>query len=403
MHQRTLWLVFGVLGGALILLGCGGGLLSAVFVLSSGDTLTVSDTLPIAGIIGWGLGFGIPVIVHSWAAWQMRPSRPFAPSRVWLMWLAWVLLVGLGAVISSASLVPTWLLPPVHVLAMSLPPLIVLWLVGKALGGAGGSWREVIANVTGGGTVGFLSALVSEGLVAFALVIVVTIVMLMTPNGTDQVAVLAKQLQDPAFLSDSTNLIRLLLSPIIAIATFGMLTIPVPLIEEIFKTLAAGVVARWARPNPARAFLWGIAGGAGFALVENVFNGSLGGTEGWALGAVARFGATMMHCATGGLVGWGWGQLWSKRRPLRLLGSFIVAVIIHGIWNAITVSAVLLSASVLIHGENSIWPAIAGLGTLIVLGGLGLLSVTFIFALPLVGRKLAADTKQLQIETTDLE
>ena len=41
------------------------------------------------------------------------------------------------------------------------------------------------------------------------------------------------------------------------------------------------------RPGPARALLWGVAGGAGFALAENLFNGALGGTEGWAPGAVA--------------------------------------------------------------------------------------------------------------------
>ena len=105
----------------------------------------------------------------------------------------------------------------------------------------------------------------------------------------------------------------------------------------------------------------------------------------------------------GFLVGWGWGQLWGGRRPLRLLVSYIAAVIIHGMWNAMTVSAVLLSASALVHSGNDIWPAIAGLGMLIVLGMLALLTVTFVVALPLIGRKLAADTKQLQAETAGLE
>jgi RsiW-degrading membrane proteinase PrsW (M82 family) len=228
--------------------------------------------------------------------------------------------------------------------------------------------------------------------------------MLMTPGGEDQVIALANNLQDPTWVSDLTNLVKLLLSPTIAITTFGLLSIPVPIIEEVLKTLAAGVVARWARPHPARAFLWGVTGGAGFALVENVFNGALGGgVEGWAIVAVARFGATMMHCMTGGLVGWGWGQLWTERRPLRLLGCYVAAVIVHGMWNAITMSAVFLSASVLVLGGNDVWPAIAGLAILIVLGLLGLLTVTFVFALPLVGRKLATDIKQLQTETAGLE
>ena len=247
------------------------------------------------------------------------------------------------------------------------------------------------------------AASLGEGLVAFALLVVLVVVMLMSPGGEKQVAALAENLQNPVWLSDLSNLVKLLLSPAVAAATLGMLSIPVPLIEEVLKTLAAGVVAGWIRPHPARAFLWGVAGGAGFALVENVFNGALGGAEGWAIGSVARLGATMMHCATGGLVGWGWGQLWTERRPWRLLGTYVVAVVIHGTWNAITVSAALLSVSVLTHGGSGIWPAIAGLGMFIILGVLGLLTVTFIFALPLAGRKLAADIKQLQTETAGLE
>ena len=393
MQRRTLWLVVGIAGGILALLGCGCGLLALVFFLSSGGALTTTETLPVAGIMGLSLGFGILLMLHGWAAWRAHPSRPFNPSRVWLMWLTWMLLVGLGAAISSLSLAPTWLLPPVHVLTMTLPPLIVLWSVGRALGGVGGSWREVVTGMVGGAAVGLGGSLVGEGLVMLALVVVAVAVTLMTPDGADQVAVLANNLQDPAWLSDFTNLAELLLSPAVAIAVLGVFSIPVPLIEETFKTLAAGLVARWVRPHPARAFLWGVASGAGFALVENVFNGALGGAEGWAMGAVARFGATMMHCVTGGLVGWGWGQLWTERRPLRLLGSYVAAVVTHGVWNAITINAVLLSAGALVHGGNDIWLAIVSLGGVTVLGLLGLLTVTFAVALPFAGRKLVAETK----------
>ena len=121
------------------------------------------------------------------------------------------------------------------------------------------------------------------------------------------------------------------------------------------------------------------------------------------MGAVVRFGATMMHCVTGGLVGWGWGQLWTERRPLRLLGSYVAAVVTHGVWNAITINAVLLSAGALVHGENDIWLAIVSLGGVTVLGLLGLLIVTFVVALPFAGRKLVAETKQLQAGTDGLE
>jgi hypothetical protein len=403
MQRRTGWLAIGIAGGAFVLLGCGGGLLMLVSVLSSRGALATVEALPMAGLIGLGLGFGIPLMHHGWAAWHARPSRPFTPSRVWLIWLTWMLLVGLGAAISSLSLHPAWLLPPVHVLTMSLPPLIALWSVGGALCGAGGSWREVVTGMVGGGTIGLGGSLIGEGLVVVVLVTFAIAVALMTPGGAERVTALVNNLRDPVWLSDLTNLASLLLSPTGAIGALAVFSFPVPLIEEALKTLASGVVARWVRPHPARAFLWGVAGGAGFALAENVFNGALGGTDGWAMGAVARFGATMMHGATGGLVGWGWGQLWAERRPWRLLGSYGAAVTVHGVWNAITIGAVLLSAGALTRQENDIWIAVASLGMLTTLGLLGLLTVTFAFALPFAGRKLAAQTEQLQAETAGLE
>jgi hypothetical protein len=339
-------------------------------------------------MIGLGLGAGISLMLHGWAAWRGQPSRPFNPSRVWLTWFAWALLIGLGAVVSSSSAISTWWLLPIHVLAMAFPPLIALWSVGWGVRGMAGSWREVIAGMAGGGVLGMGGALIGEGLLVLAFVIIIVVVALLSPAGMERMTALQSNLDNPAWLADSTNLVRFLLSPPVAISVLGTLSIPVPLIEETVKTLASGVVARWVRPNTARAFLWGVAGGAGFALVENLFNGALGGAEAWVMGAVARFGATMMHCVTGGLVGWGWGQLWTERRAWRLLGSFVAAVVIHGVWNAITVSAVLLSASTFLHTDGNVWRIGASLGMLTVLG---VLTVTFIFALSWVGRELAKE------------
>jgi RsiW-degrading membrane proteinase PrsW (M82 family) len=399
MQRRVLWLIVGVAGGTLVLLGVAGGLLALTLTLAGGGTPTTAESLPVAGLMALGLGLGIPLALHGWTGWRARPSRPFDPSRVWWMWLALMLLVGLGSAVSSLSLAPALLLPPIHVLTMALPPLIVLWLVGRALRGVGGSWREVVAGMAGGGILGLGIALVGEGLIAFALAVVVTAVVLTMPGGVERIAALMTDLQDPAWVTDLDNLLPFLQSPAVAISLLGLFSIPVPLIEETFKTLAAGVVARWVRPQPARAFLWGVAAGAGFALTENLFNGALGGAESWALGVIARFGATVMHCLTGGLVGWGWGQLWTARRPLRLLGSYAVAVTVHGLWNAAAIGAVLLSASAYAHGGDAFWLAPLGLGMLALIGLLGLLTVTSIFALPLAGRRLAAESERLQRTT----
>jgi RsiW-degrading membrane proteinase PrsW (M82 family) len=349
----------------------------------------VPEPLPAAGMVGLGLCLGLPQMLQGWAGWQARSSRPFNPSPVCWMWLVLMLLLSLGAAVSSLPLAPALLLPPIHLLTMILSPSIMLALVGRAMRGAGGTWREVVAGLGSGGSFGVGLSLVSEGVVGFALVVVAVAVIMMTPGGEEQVSTLMSNLQDSDWLMDLTNLLGLLLKPVVAISVLGMFTIPVPLIEEACKTLAIGLAARWVRPNPARAFLWGVASGAGFALVENLFNGALGGAEGWAPGALARFGATVMHCVTGGLVGWGWGQLWAARRPLRLLGAYTAAVTIHGLWNAAAVGAVLLSAVAWAYGESELGLALAGVGMLTLIVLLGLLTVAFIFALPLSSRRLA--------------
>jgi RsiW-degrading membrane proteinase PrsW (M82 family) len=390
VQRRTLWLFAGIVGVGLVLFGCGGGLLALVWMLAGETAPTASETLPVAGMIGWGLGFGPPLAFHGWAGWRARPSRAFRPSRVWLLWLTWMLLVGVGAAVSLASWLPAWLLPPVHVLTMSFPPFILLWTVGGALGDKGGSWREVVVTMVSGGSLGLGLSLVGEALVGFALVVAMTVVTLLTAGGQEHILALVKDLQSPGWLMDFTNLAKLLLSPVVAVSLFGLFSIPVPLIEEAFKTAAAGLVARWVRPRTARAFLWGVAGGAGFALAENLFNGALGGAEGWAVGAVSRLGATVMHCATGGLVGWGWGQLWSKRRPWYLIGSYVAAVVVHGIWNGITVVVALVSISVFVSEASGPWLVLANLGTSALLGSLGLLTVVLLFVLPAVSRRLAA-------------
>jgi RsiW-degrading membrane proteinase PrsW (M82 family) len=179
------------------------------------------------------------------------------------------------------------------------------------------------------------------------------------------------------------------LSPASALFLLGVFSVPMPLIEEACKTLASGLVGRWVRPHAGRAYLWGVAGGVGFALVENLFSGALGGTEDWAVGAMARLGTTAMHCLTGGLVGWGWGQLWTARRPLRLLWAYAGSVAIHGMWNSAAAGAAFLGIGALEHKGDVLWQALVGLGTSALLALLGTLSLMSVVVLPLVGRRLA--------------
>jgi hypothetical protein len=403
MRRRALWLIVGIAGSVLIPLGLGGGLLTLVLIPASGGTLTAADALPAAAMAALGLGLGVPLALHGWAGGRAQISRPFNPAHVGWLWLALVLLIGLGTVIGLLPWATPLLLAPIHVLVMALPPLIMLWLVGRALDGMGGAWREVVVAVAGGGVLGMGVSLIGEVLVVVTVVVIVATVAATVPGGPERIAVLAGDLRNPAWQADLSNLFELLLSPAVVICVLGVFSVLVPLIEEACKTLAAGVVARWIRPHAARAFLWGVAGGAGFALVENMFSGALGGVEGWALGAVARFGTSVMHCLTGGLVGWGWGQLWTQRRPRCLLGAYVAAVAVHGLWNTAAIGVVLLGASTWGYGGGETWQVVAGTGMMALVVLAGLVTVMFVFALSFAGRKLAATAEHTPLELAHLE
>lgn len=391
MKRRVLWLLIGIMGSVLVPLALGAGLLVLALILAGGESLGIAEALSVAAVMAFGLGLGIPLAVHGWAGGQAQPARPFHPSRTGWLGLVVLLLIAGGTLVGSVTWIPPLLLAPIHVSVMAFLPLLMLWMVGRALRGMGGSRREVIAGVAGGGVLGVGASLATEGLVALVLAGALVLVM---PDKAEQFVALAKDLRDPTWQADPSSLMHLLLSPAVAISVLAVASIPIPLIEEFFKTLAAGVVAHWIRPHPARAFLWGVAGGAGFSLVENLFSGALGGVEGWTFGTVARFGVTAMHCLTGGLVGWGWGQLWTEKRPVRLLGAYAVAVMVHALWNAAAVGAVLLGASAWAHEGSDIWFAFTGIGTLILVGLLGSLTMVSVFVLPLAGRRLVSGVEQ---------
>jgi RsiW-degrading membrane proteinase PrsW (M82 family) len=187
-------------------------------------------------------------------------------------------------------------------------------------------------------------------------------------------------------------------SPLVIAGTFVLVAVVVPVVEESAKTLVVGVAGRWFRPAPAQALLWGVASGAGFAAAENLFNGAVGGAEAWVFGALARVGATIMHCFTAALVAWGWSQLWTARRPGRLLACYLTAIALHGVWNAAAAGSVFAGISVVGQEGSTTVSGLAGAAILVLLSLLVLLAVTLLVGLLLaagfLARRLGAEQGQ---------
>jgi RsiW-degrading membrane proteinase PrsW (M82 family) len=407
-----LWLIACILGIGIIIMLMGSGGLYALYVIIDtlvGSTpLNVGALLQAAGIVTLGMGIGGPLVLSGWSGWQARSSKPFDPTLSRWPWLAQIplfaILTLLGAAISwlptvlQSVIPPTiamWskglLMPPVYGLAMAIPAIALLGLAGWGLRGVGGTQRHVTIGMVGGGCVGLSLTLLAETLVIVAAIISLSSIFALTPNGLEHVQALQQDLLAAINQNDLSGIMDLILSPIVAISVFSFLCIVAPSIEEAFKTLTIGVLGRWISPKPGHAFLLGVASGAGFALAENLLNTAAAG-EGWPILGVTRVGTTAMHCLASGLIGWGWGQLWTRHRPLRLLAAYTAAVTLHGLWNTLVLGIGYTSLMTLAQDSTTLWSVSSELLSITLLVILLLLAIAFFIALYVIAQRLASQT-----------
>jgi hypothetical protein len=121
--------------------------------------------------------------------------------------------------------------------------------------------------------------------------------------------------------------------------------------------------------------LWGVACGAGFAIGESLFNGSIA-LEGWGIVMLMRCGASLMHCTASGVMGLGWQQALVGRRPWRLLAAYGASTGIHALWNAAAVAVAVPSLLMVSKPEDILTQGFAGLAMLGALAFLVLLTIS---------------------------
>lgn len=352
MHTwvRGLWLVAAIAGTAVLFCGTALAVLLAVATVTTAEgTIAATQALLAAGILGVSVIWGGALVLHGWSGWRARPSRPFRIRYGGWLLTSTALSIGAGAVVAALPAGPL-LLPPLHVLSMTLMAFGVIWLGARGLNGRAGSWRQFWGSMAAGGLLSAIATILLEGLTLLMFSLAAAAVLLAV-SGPDYLRTLVEQLQNADWLENPHALAPWLLSPGVVLSVLFAVAVLVPLIEEALKTLVVGIIGIWVRPSPAFAFLWGLASGVGFALTENLLNGTLGGIEGWAPVALSRFGASLMHGVTGAIMGWGWGQLWTNRpfrpqRIWRLLGCYAAAVAIHSLWNALAIGVTFLALAI---------------------------------------------------------
>ncbi len=338
-----------------------------------------TQSFMVAASIAFG---GVLVLPSAWYSWKSIVNPSVLPEMrkerrgfgFILTGIVLVLVIGallLGNWVSQHGFLTWLLLPPLNIIATGLP---ALWLVylgtrGLPMGPHKRFWGVFAVGVV----LGPLIIIILELLALIVIGVLVILYVSLNPSLSIQLTNLITSLRNSPTSADTVLRLMLpfLLKPGILFIGFTFISIIVPLIEESLKPLGIWFLVGQ-KIKPMHGFVYGVLSGAGFGLFENLGNTS-NGTLDWALLASSRISTLLLHCFTAGLVGWALVSAWSQKRYLRLALSYLLTVLIHGLWNGMAV----LSAVSSLQGLTSVSiPAgLQRIGTvsaygIIILGGL---------------------------------
>ena len=289
-----------------------------------------------------------------------------------------------------------WLLLPVLTLpAVAIPLFILVSLAirGIALGTRWQSW-----NIFGlGMTISPFILIFLEAFVLLVILIFVVAFLVSQPDFVTQIERLSQQmvLLGPQSEAAQRLLIPYITNPGVLVVALAYFAVIVPLLEELFKPFGVWFVAN-KLTSPAQGFALGALSGSAYALIETL--GSSAQTVEWASLLLTRIGTGILHVTTSALMGAAIVYAIRDRNYLRLLGTYLVAVSMHGLWNAL---AILYGFSTLTELLDQPSPFDGYRTPLIV--GLTFLGVIFLVILILSNRRMRALLSKASFEQTNRE
>jgi RsiW-degrading membrane proteinase PrsW (M82 family) len=398
-----------VLHFAILLVGMALYLGLAGFMLLSGGIELMAPTPGVGPnigtnfIIATGMGFcGLSILPGVFFSFQrmlgksIRPSQ-IKPVKVWqaiALAASWIGAVLLSDYISQ-NLPLGWLAAaPFYIISIGLPIALLVWigLGGIPLGSRNRFWGSLGLGMTVGP---FLASLL-ELFVYVGFLLFFLFLLALNPNWLATLQQIIAQIHG---LTDIDSVMKILapylLNPYILICIFLTLGVFTPLIEETIKPAVVWILAKRLQ-RPSEGFALGIISGAGFALVESLLASSTPG-QGWGQLLAVRAGGGLMHIFASGVMGWGIASAWQGKR-LRLLGSYVVSVMVHGIWNsaAILIEVGSLQSYLNNSGASKSLDVFSTSGTIV----LGLLVLVTVPALVLINRKMRQSNPAIPVPPT---
>jgi len=270
----------------------------------------------------------------SWPEFKRKPW--FKPG---LLVLLFPIVLITGSIVSQTGNLSWLLLPPLHILAILIPIWWLFYLGSRQLpmGSPQRAW-----GVLGSGLVlspllaGMLQMLILAGIVVIAMFYLST-----RPDLSEEISNLitrisimqryADPIEAPEMILESMSLY--VQGPVVVYVALIFAAILVPMIEEMVKPLGVLFLAGSAL-SPAGGFVVGMLSGAGFALCESMLYSN---AEDWSTVVASRALSAVVHIMTTGLVGWALAAAWRKRSYLQLGFAYLLAVLIHGLWNGFAI------------------------------------------------------------------
>ena len=327
---------------AALLLLC--GLCSALFyvvlpLVARANPSNLQANVICGSTAGFGLVFGIALLWQGLNAVRGRTSissaRVFPHLIVFVLAFIGAILLGLGTL--AFQPITAYAFPPWHFFAASLPPLALLAYGAHRLGQSSGL-RALLVSFSWGALVATALAFIIEILIAFVFVVIAAVIISSLPNSRALLEQMQAQLRLAQRTQDFSALSQWFSNPAVLAGVLLYFAVIVPPIEEAVKALVVGFINP-KQTRAADAVLWGMAAGAGFAVIENMFNASVGLAI-WAPLVLLRVGAAIVHVANGANMGRGWYAARVERRWGKLFSAYLVSVLYHALWNG---TAIMLS------------------------------------------------------------
>ena len=294
-----------------------------------------------------------------------------------------------------------WLVLPILTVPAIALPLVVILALGSWKLPFGTRWQTW--SVLGlGMTLAPLLLLILEILIAVVLFFGGVAYVVAQPELIFELQALSQQIMilGPESQEALDLLAPLLTRPGVMVVALIYIAVLVPAIEELLKPLGVWLLAG-RLDSAAQGFTLGALSGAAYGLIETI--GVSGQAGDWATLLFTRIGTGLLHITTSALMGAAILTAWRERRYLYLVGTYFLAVLLHGLWNTF---ATLFSFSTLAELSNQ--PGRLGTIQPVLIAVMSILTIVLFAILLFSNRRMrkriaSAQTEQiLAVDTIDI-